>query len=82
MQVMTMVELALSCMGFPQELRPNMEQVLDILNGKRLERYKTIEAFRIFDYADLRKATMQFRSDRVLGKGGFGCLFYDNMLTL
>ncbi|XP_057746629.1 LEAF RUST 10 DISEASE-RESISTANCE LOCUS RECEPTOR-LIKE PROTEIN KINASE-like 1.2 [Arachis stenosperma] len=38
-----MAELALNCMGFPQELRPNMEQVLDILNGKRLERYKTIE---------------------------------------
>ncbi|XP_057732495.1 LEAF RUST 10 DISEASE-RESISTANCE LOCUS RECEPTOR-LIKE PROTEIN KINASE-like 1.3 isoform X8 [Arachis stenosperma] len=78
MQVMTaMAELALNCMGFPQELRPNMEQVLDILNGKRLERYKTIEAFRIFDYADLRKATMQFRPDRILGEGGFGSVFYD-----
>ncbi|XP_057732488.1 probable serine/threonine-protein kinase PBL20 isoform X1 [Arachis stenosperma] len=77
MQVMTaMAELALNCMGFPQELRPNMEQVLDILNGKRLERYKTIEAFRIFDYADLRKATMQFRPDRILGEGGFGSVFY------
>ncbi|RYR57247.1 hypothetical protein Ahy_A05g022978 isoform C [Arachis hypogaea] len=82
MQVMTaMAELALNCMGFPQEQRPNMEQVLDILNGKRLERYKTIEAFRIFDFADLRKATMQFRPDRILGEGGFGSVFYGNMLT-
>ncbi|XP_057732492.1 LEAF RUST 10 DISEASE-RESISTANCE LOCUS RECEPTOR-LIKE PROTEIN KINASE-like 1.1 isoform X5 [Arachis stenosperma] len=80
MQVMTaMAELALNCMGFPQELRPNMEQVLDILNGKRLERYKTIEAFRIFDYADLRKATMQFRPDRILGEGGFGSVFYGKL---
>ncbi|KAL1356800.1 proline-rich receptor-like protein kinase PERK8 isoform X2 [Arachis hypogaea] len=80
MQVMTaMAELALNCMGFPQEQRPNMEQVLDILNGKRLERYKTIEAFRIFDFADLRKATMQFRPDRILGEGGFGSVFYGKL---
>ncbi|XP_020998773.1 LEAF RUST 10 DISEASE-RESISTANCE LOCUS RECEPTOR-LIKE PROTEIN KINASE-like 1.1 isoform X3 [Arachis duranensis] len=80
MQVMTaMAELALNCMGFPQEQRPNMEQVLDILNGKRLERYKTIEAFRIFDYADLRKATMQFHPDRILGEGGFGSVFYGKL---
>ncbi|XP_020958522.1 LEAF RUST 10 DISEASE-RESISTANCE LOCUS RECEPTOR-LIKE PROTEIN KINASE-like 1.1 isoform X3 [Arachis ipaensis] len=80
MQVMTaMAELALNCVGFPQEQRPNMEQVLDILNGKRLERYKTIEAFRIFDYADLRKATMQFRRDRILGEGGFGSVFYGKL---
>ncbi|MED6112001.1 hypothetical protein PIB30_057573 [Stylosanthes scabra] len=80
MQMMIeMANLASKCMQFPQELRPNMEQVLDILNGKRHERYKTILAFRIFDSADLRKATKQFHRDRILGEGGFGCVFYGKL---
>ncbi|KAG5013362.1 hypothetical protein JHK86_025623 [Glycine max] len=65
-------ELALLCMKCPQELRPNMEQVLETLNDIKQGRYETnsIKALKIFHHAELEEATNNF--DTCLGKGGYG----------
>ncbi|XP_015954080.1 LEAF RUST 10 DISEASE-RESISTANCE LOCUS RECEPTOR-LIKE PROTEIN KINASE-like 1.3 [Arachis duranensis] len=39
--IIAVAELALECMSSPQELRPNMEQVLEILNDIKHERFET-----------------------------------------
>ena len=47
MQMITaMAELALECMQCPQELRPNMEQVLETVNGIGQERYVSLKGVR------------------------------------
>ncbi|XP_061353250.1 probable LRR receptor-like serine/threonine-protein kinase At1g51880 [Gastrolobium bilobum] len=72
-------ELAFRCLQCPQELRPNMEQVLEILNGIRQGRYETnpIKAFKIFHDAELEEATNHF--DTCLGRGGFGIVYYGKL---
>ncbi|XP_061353247.1 phytosulfokine receptor 1-like [Gastrolobium bilobum] len=72
-------ELAFRCLQCPQELRPNMEQVLEILNGIRQGRYETnpIKAFKIFHFAELEEATNHF--DTCLGRGGFGIVYYGKL---
>ncbi|MED6217539.1 hypothetical protein PIB30_018748 [Stylosanthes scabra] len=72
-------ELALDCMKSPQELRPNMEQVLEILNGIREERYEanSRKAFKIFHHAELEEATKNFKTR--LGKGGFATVYYGKL---
>ncbi|KAL1318494.1 hypothetical protein AAHE18_15G209800 [Arachis hypogaea] len=92
-QMITAVaELALECMNSPQELRPNMEQVLEILNGIRKERFEVnsekglrsfslslliLHAFKIFHHAELEEATKHF--DTCLGKGGFATVYYGKL---
>ncbi|KAL4316836.1 LEAF RUST 10 DISEASE-RESISTANCE LOCUS RECEPTOR-LIKE PROTEIN KINASE-like 1.4 [Arachis ipaensis] len=79
-QMITAVaELALECMNSPQELRPNMEQVLEILNGIRKERFEvnSEKAFKIFHHAELEEATKHF--DTCLGKGGFATVYYGKL---
>ncbi|KAL2321172.1 hypothetical protein Fmac_030141 [Flemingia macrophylla] len=72
-------ELAHLCMKCPQELRPNMEQVLEILNGLKHGRYEThsAKALKIFHHAELEEATNNF--DTCLGKGGYGTVYYGKL---
>ncbi|XP_058722469.1 probable LRR receptor-like serine/threonine-protein kinase At1g07560 isoform X1 [Vicia villosa] len=72
-------ELAFWCLQCPQELRPNMEQVLESLNGIKQGRYELspIKAFKIFHHAELEEATNHF--DTFLGKGGFGSVYYGKL---
>eukprot|EP00250_Pteridium_aquilinum_P000289 c10324_g1_i1 orf=313-1017(+) len=44
------------------------------LDGNR-SRHSTSCALRPFTFAELRAATRNFRSDSLLGEGGFGCVF-------
>ncbi|KAG4388470.1 hypothetical protein AAZX31_09G164400 [Glycine max] len=84
-QVMTATaELAFMCMKCPQELRPNTEQVLEILNGIKPGRIETgsystkdISALKIFHNAELEEATNNF--DNFLGKGGYGSVYYGKL---
>ncbi|KAL1325601.1 hypothetical protein HN51_035652 [Arachis hypogaea] len=79
-QMITAVaELALECMTSPQELRPNMEQVLEILNDIKQERFEanSEKAFKIFHHAELEEATKHF--DTCLGKGGFATVYYGKL---
>ncbi|RYR57245.1 hypothetical protein Ahy_A05g022977 [Arachis hypogaea] len=79
-QMITAVaELALEWMNSPQELRPNMEQVLEILNGIRQERFEanSEKAFKIFHHAELEEATKHF--DTCLGRGGFATVYYGKL---
>ncbi|CAJ1951971.1 unnamed protein product [Sphenostylis stenocarpa] len=72
-------ELALLCMKCPQELRPSMEQVLEILNGIKQGRHETntTKALKIFHPAELEEATNNF--DTCLGKGGYGTVYYGKL---
>ncbi|TKY44737.1 serine/threonine-protein kinase [Spatholobus suberectus] len=73
-------ELAVLCMQCPQESRPNMEQVVEILNGIRQGRYETnstTKALKIFHHAELEEATNNF--DTCLGKGGYGAVYYGKL---
>ncbi|XP_027357370.1 LEAF RUST 10 DISEASE-RESISTANCE LOCUS RECEPTOR-LIKE PROTEIN KINASE-like 1.4 [Abrus precatorius] len=72
-------ELAYWCLQCPQELRPNMEQVLQILNGIKQGRYEinSIKAFKTFHHAELEEATNHF--DTCLGKGGYGIVYYGKL---
>ncbi|KAL2321170.1 hypothetical protein Fmac_030139 [Flemingia macrophylla] len=81
MQVMNATaELALQCMQCPQELRPNMEQVVEILNCIKQGRYETnstIKALKVFHHAELEEATNNFET--CLGKGGYGSVYYGKL---
>uniref|UniRef100_A0A0R0J8B3 Protein kinase domain-containing protein n=1 Tax=Glycine max TaxID=3847 RepID=A0A0R0J8B3_SOYBN len=72
-------ELAHLCMKCPQELRPNMEQVLESLDGIKQGRYETnsTKALKIFHHAELEEATNKF--DTCLGKGGYGTVYYGKL---
>ncbi|KAH1086137.1 hypothetical protein AAZX31_07G091400 [Glycine max] len=72
-------ELAALCMQCPQDLRPNMEHVLEILNGIKQGRYETnsIKALKIFHHAELEEATNNFGT--FLGKGGYGSVYYGKL---
>ncbi|KEH26992.1 tyrosine kinase family protein [Medicago truncatula] len=72
-------ELAFWCLKCPQELRPNMEQVLETLHGIKQGRYEInpIKAFKIFHHAELEEATNHF--DTFLGSGGFGRVYYGKL---
>ncbi|KAK2451556.1 LEAF RUST 10 DISEASE-RESISTANCE LOCUS RECEPTOR-LIKE PROTEIN KINASE 1.2 [Trifolium repens] len=72
-------ELAFWCLQCPQQLRPDMEQVLETLNGIKQGRYEInpIKAFKIFHHAELEKATNHF--DTFLGQGGFGKVYYGKL---
>ncbi|BAU02750.1 hypothetical protein LR48_Vigan10g027200 [Vigna angularis] len=81
-QLMTATaELAVLCMKCPQESRPNMEQVLDILNEMKQGRYVTnshsTKALKIFHHAELEEATNNFGT--CLGKGGYGSVYYGKL---
>ncbi|KAG4991974.1 hypothetical protein JHK87_025431 [Glycine soja] len=81
-QVMTATaELAFMCMKCPQELRPNTEQVLEILNGIKPGRIETgsysTKDMKIFHNAELEEATNNF--DNFLGKGGYGSVYYGKL---
>ncbi|XP_020203349.1 wall-associated receptor kinase-like 18 isoform X2 [Cajanus cajan] len=71
-------KLALFCMQCPQQSRPDMEQVVEILNGIKQGRYETnskTKALKIFHHAELQEATDNFNT--CLGKGGYGSVYYD-----
>ncbi|TKY44738.1 serine/threonine-protein kinase [Spatholobus suberectus] len=73
-------ELALLCMRCPQESRPNMEQVVEILNGIKQGRYETnstTKALKICHHAELEEATNNF--DTCLGRGGYGSVYYGKL---
>ncbi|XP_014511334.1 probable LRR receptor-like serine/threonine-protein kinase At4g20450 isoform X1 [Vigna radiata var. radiata] len=72
-------ELALLCMQCPQELRPSMEQVLEILKGIKQGRHETnaTKALKIFHHGELEEATNNF--DTCLGKGGYGTVYYGKL---
>ncbi|CAJ1951993.1 unnamed protein product [Sphenostylis stenocarpa] len=81
-QVMTATaELAVLCMKCPQESRPNMEQVLEILYQMKQGRYKInsfcTKALKIFHHADLEEATNNFGT--CLGEGGYGSVYYGKL---
>ncbi|RDX75588.1 LEAF RUST 10 DISEASE-RESISTANCE LOCUS RECEPTOR-LIKE PROTEIN KINASE-like 1.2, partial [Mucuna pruriens] len=72
-------ELAILCMKCPQESRPNMEQVLEMLDGIKQGRYETnsIKALEVFNHAELEEASNNF--DTCLGKGGYGTVYYGKL---
>ncbi|RDX75587.1 LEAF RUST 10 DISEASE-RESISTANCE LOCUS RECEPTOR-LIKE PROTEIN KINASE-like 1.2, partial [Mucuna pruriens] len=72
-------ELALLCMKCPQESRPNMEQVLEMLDGIKQGRYETnsTKALKVFHHAELEEATNNFNT--CLGKGGYGTVYYGKL---
>ncbi|XP_029125182.1 LEAF RUST 10 DISEASE-RESISTANCE LOCUS RECEPTOR-LIKE PROTEIN KINASE-like 1.1 isoform X4 [Cajanus cajan] len=74
-------ELAFLCMQCPQELRPNIEEVLEILDTLKQGRYETnsysTKALKIFHHAELEEATNNF--DTCIGKGGYGTVYYGKL---
>ncbi|ESW24722.1 hypothetical protein PHAVU_004G154500 [Phaseolus vulgaris] len=81
-QVMTATaELAVLCMKCPQESRPNMEQVIEILSLIKQGRYGTnshsTKSLKIFHHAELEEATNNFGT--CLGKGGYGSVYYGKL---
>lgn len=56
------------------EVTSKGSQINKQLDGNR-SRHSTSCALRPFTFADLKAATRNFRSDTLLGEGGFGCVF-------